>query len=430
MSPSLRRGASAALFLVVLLAAFAPWVSVACGGETLQITGREMALGRLDDNPELGISSSPADEREPEWLVVAAFAAALVGLTGVAGAGRTGALVRAGVGVVGATLVIVERVDLHRRLTEELGDQPEVLINWELGWWLALGAFLLVTPLQFVRGGSEETGGRSRPASLGVPVDVDRYQDKPRPYSGLPQTTPHAGLQRHAGPEVGEGVVMIGADRGLVAILGGIGLLALSVGLQWADFTPGISREFGPLLLAIAAATAASVGVLDLTRLAVPLRRANRLLGAAGVVVVAIVLVETVRLIVEERELRWGLAPALVGSAVWAVVGVARGWPEALASLQASPMSQSPGAALAPCPNCSAVVAADAMYCPRCGHAMGQRAPVGAVIREDQWPPAERVEEPDISGSASAEPRCHSCGASVDGLKFCTACGAAVAAPA
>lgn len=162
MTLSARKRASAGLFATVLLAAFAPWVSVTCAGTTVDVTGRELALGKLDANEEVGIASE-GQESDPRMLVIAAFVVAIAGLGAAAISQASGAVVRAVLGGVGALLVIAARVDLSREISDVLGDQAMgITVSWGYGWWLALLGFALAIPLQFL--GSEGLGAGGRPA--------------------------------------------------------------------------------------------------------------------------------------------------------------------------------------------------------------------------------------------------------------------------
>ena len=383
-----RQGISAALFILVLLAFLAPWVSLSCGGTTIEVTGRELIVGKIDSDPALGIDSSTA-EAEPEPLAIAALLTAVVGgfLTGLTG--QAGRLARAGAGLLGAGLLIALRIDIAREIEEALQGQSGIaVVGWEFGWWLAVACFALVVPAQAVALSGDEHGWRLPPPSGGGSPPESREQ--PASESRV------------------EGVVVIREDRGVAIALGGMALVVLSMGFNWAQFAPGFALDLGPVLLGLAAATVAVVVVLDLLATQVRMEYANRLLGLSGLAAAAIVLVETVRLLTDGRDPAWGLGLAVLGAGAWCAVGVARGWPQAVSSLQAASSTHGSGAAAsAPCPACNASLPAGTRFCPSCGRNV-------EVVR-----------------STAPSPACHNCGSMLAvGLKFCTQCGQAARAEA
>jgi hypothetical protein len=132
------------LFVVVLVSFLMPWASVECAGMQVQATGLDMAVGRDvsagGDTQEVGI--------EP-----LAALALLLGFVGVAlffARNRGGNIGRIATGVLGAVVLVALKFkaenDLRAALqgSGQFGDMSGLFtINWEIGFWVALLAFIL-----------------------------------------------------------------------------------------------------------------------------------------------------------------------------------------------------------------------------------------------------------------------------------------------
>ena len=122
------------LSIVILLSLFLPWVTVSCAGvDVATLSGMNAAVGANIEGEETGTTI--------EVIIVAILA--LVGLTSVV-LPLAVRVVVSGVGL--ATLIF-----MFIRLKAEVADAGQGLgISFEIGYWLALVAFLAIGVLQFL----------------------------------------------------------------------------------------------------------------------------------------------------------------------------------------------------------------------------------------------------------------------------------------
>ena len=166
----LARGLSgSALFLLVILFFFLPWMSISCFGEEMvTVSGADiMGITQVDDIPsdvtgdDYGIGDALGSEAALLYL------AALLAIVGAALfflPDRQGSYTRAGIAGAGLACIIAFVFLSLSSVASEMGvgigelEEAGVGISWELGLWLSLLAFVAAIAVQFI-----PLPGRDRP---------------------------------------------------------------------------------------------------------------------------------------------------------------------------------------------------------------------------------------------------------------------------
>ena len=159
---SLARGLSgSALFVLVLIFLFLPWMSISCfGEEVLTVSGADiMGITEIDDIPsdvtgdDYGIGDALGSEAA---LLYVAALLAVVGAALFFLPGRQGSYTRAGIAGAGLACIIAFVFLSLSSVASEMGvgigelEEAGVGISWQFGLWLSLLAFIGAIALQFV----------------------------------------------------------------------------------------------------------------------------------------------------------------------------------------------------------------------------------------------------------------------------------------
>ena len=158
----LARGLSgSALFLLVILFFFLPWMSVSCfDEEILSASGTDiMGITQIDDIPseiagdDYGIGDALGSEAA---LLYVAVLLAIAGGVLFFLPGRQGSYVRAGLAVAGIVcliaFVLLSLVSVASELGVGIGELEDagIGISWKVGFWLALVGYIAAIVIQFV----------------------------------------------------------------------------------------------------------------------------------------------------------------------------------------------------------------------------------------------------------------------------------------
>lgn len=168
---------SPAMFAVIAVCFFLPFVALTCAGQELfsvkgidLVTGTEITEDDLSGDVrdslqqfEEGFGETPTDDSadendklDPQLWAIVALAAAVVGVVGgLVLRDRRGRLLSAISGIVGAVSLILLRatfdVESGADAGQEIG-QVSIGYEWRLGWWLALLLFLVQPLLHLISG--------------------------------------------------------------------------------------------------------------------------------------------------------------------------------------------------------------------------------------------------------------------------------------
>ena len=159
--PLIRGLSGSALFLLVILFFFLPWMSISCfDEEVLTVSGADiMGITEIDDIPsdvgddDYGIGDALGSEAALLYLaaLLAVAGAALFFLPG-----RRGSYTRAGIAGAGIVCILAFLFLTFSSVASEMGvgigelEEAGVGISWEFGLWLSLLAFVAAIALQFV----------------------------------------------------------------------------------------------------------------------------------------------------------------------------------------------------------------------------------------------------------------------------------------
>ncbi len=156
------RGLSgSAMFLLVLVFFFLPWMSVSCfGDEVLTASGVDiMGITRIDDIPsdvadgDYGIGDALGSEAA--LLFVAALLAIAGGVLFFLPK-RRGSYIRAGVAGAGLLCILAFVFLTLSSIASEMGvgigelEDAGIVVSWKFGLWLSLLGFIAAAALQFV----------------------------------------------------------------------------------------------------------------------------------------------------------------------------------------------------------------------------------------------------------------------------------------
>ncbi|APB32460.1 hypothetical protein GlitD10_0159 [Gloeomargarita lithophora Alchichica-D10] len=130
----------AAVFGVVIVAFFLPFMTLACTVQPLQtqISGIELMTGTPPNGNQSG-TGIPAIQPQPAAGV--AFMAAWVGLTSSFLSSRWGLWVPVGSGALGGTLLLILKSRFDERVATE--GAGVLRLVYHPGFWLAVGGFLV-----------------------------------------------------------------------------------------------------------------------------------------------------------------------------------------------------------------------------------------------------------------------------------------------
>ena len=159
--PMIRGLSSSAVFLLVLVFFFLPWMSVSCfGEEVLTASGADvMGITRIDDIPsdvadgDYGIGDALGSE------AALLFVAALLAIAGSALfflPERRGSYIRAGVAGAGLLCILAFVFLTLSSIASEMGvgigelEDAGIVVSWQFGLWLSLLGFIAAAALQFV----------------------------------------------------------------------------------------------------------------------------------------------------------------------------------------------------------------------------------------------------------------------------------------
>ena len=159
--PLIRGLSGSALFLLVILFFFLPWMSISCFGEELvTVSGADiMGITQVDDIPsdvadgDYGIGDALGSE------AALLYVAALLAIAG--GAlfflpGNQGSYIRAGIAGAGIVCILGFLFLTFLSLASEMGvgigelEDAGIEVNWKFGFWLSLLAFIAAIAVQFV----------------------------------------------------------------------------------------------------------------------------------------------------------------------------------------------------------------------------------------------------------------------------------------
>ena len=160
--PMIRGLSGSAMFLLVLVFFFLPWMSVSCfGDEVLTASGADvMGITRIDDIPsdvadgDYGIGDALGSE------AALLYVAALLAIGG--GAlfflpEKRGSYIRAGVAGAGLLCILAFVFLTLLSIASEMGvgigelEDAGIVVSWKFGLWLSLLGFIAAAALQFVR---------------------------------------------------------------------------------------------------------------------------------------------------------------------------------------------------------------------------------------------------------------------------------------
>ena len=159
--PMVRGLSSSAVFLLVLLFFFLPWMSVSCFGEELvTVSGIDiMGITKVDDIPseiaddDYGIGDALGSEAA--LLYIAALLAIAGGALFFLPEGQ-GRYIRAGLAGAGLVCILAFLFLTLSSIASELGvgigelEEAGIKIGWEFGLWLSLLALVAAAAVQFV----------------------------------------------------------------------------------------------------------------------------------------------------------------------------------------------------------------------------------------------------------------------------------------
>ena len=159
--PMIRGLSGSALFLLVLVFFFLPWMSVSCfGDEVLTASGADvMGITRIDDIPsdvadgDYGIGDALGSEAV--LLYVAALLAIAGGVLFFLPEKR-GSYIRAGVAGAGLLCILAFVFLTLSSIASEMGvgigelEDAGIVVSWKFGLWLSLLGFIAAAALQFV----------------------------------------------------------------------------------------------------------------------------------------------------------------------------------------------------------------------------------------------------------------------------------------
>ena len=188
--PMVRGLSGSAMFLLVLVFFFLPWMSVSCfGDEVLTASGADvMGITRIDDIPsgvaddDYGIGDALGSEAA--LLYVAALLAIAGGVLFFLPEKR-GSYIRAGVAGAGLLCILAFVFLTLSSIASEMGvgigelEDAGIVVSWKFGLWLTLLGFIAAAALQFVPMPSADRGDEMiGPGN----VDVSGFQSvKPPP---------------------------------------------------------------------------------------------------------------------------------------------------------------------------------------------------------------------------------------------------------
>ena len=145
---------AAGSFGVALLCFFFPWASVSCpggGGKLFQVKGVELVTGFSVEEPNM-FGKPRQHQFPPQPLAQGALGCAGVGFAAalVWARSRNVKAVAAGVGVVGAVLLLLLKGQVEHDLVSKFGQELVALqlLQWEPGYWgtlAGLGAGFLIS---------------------------------------------------------------------------------------------------------------------------------------------------------------------------------------------------------------------------------------------------------------------------------------------
>ena len=159
--PMIRGLSGSAMFLLVLVFFFLPWISVSCfGDEVLAASGADvMGITRIDDIPsdvadgDYGIGDALGSE------AALLYVAALLAIAG--GAlfflpEKRGSYIRAGIAGAGLLCILAFVFLTLLSIASEMGvgigelEDAGIVVSWKFGLWLSLLGFIAAAALQFV----------------------------------------------------------------------------------------------------------------------------------------------------------------------------------------------------------------------------------------------------------------------------------------
>ncbi len=233
MGLSFPRLGAGALFLIIFLLFFAPWLSVTCAGVTMvDTTGWNLAWGKdASVTEDASIAGEPADtvqleedaEGEIEEWALLALVVAWVGIGLTLIKGGVGAAGRSLMGVLGVVALIALQVKLEGDLDDAIAEgQREAALDangigfeadvfdavaglidlqWEAAYWAALVLFAVAALLQLFESptvrGQVRDGLRAMGPGLPPPRAAEAHS--PEPPETDPETPPRSS-EHDAGP--------------------------------------------------------------------------------------------------------------------------------------------------------------------------------------------------------------------------------------
>lgn len=132
---------SAAMYGVIIICFFMPFVNLTCSGEKMMtFTGFQMVTGTTIQQPSMFGEQAPAEEVPAEPLAMVAFLIAIAGLALSFTIKRPGPLVAAILSGVGALAMLVLKAKLDNEALKH--GQGLVQIEYSFGFWSSLLLFV------------------------------------------------------------------------------------------------------------------------------------------------------------------------------------------------------------------------------------------------------------------------------------------------
>lgn len=138
------------LFGLILLFSVMPWVSVDCGGVTIEASGLDLATG-----PDVGTQGTD-EEADPEFFAILALLLGVAGTALFLVRGSAGHKARILIGVLGVVALFALKIKVESDINAEsssgeIGDLYGLIqVKWEAGFWLAIVSFAIAAGIQLL----------------------------------------------------------------------------------------------------------------------------------------------------------------------------------------------------------------------------------------------------------------------------------------
>ena len=161
--PSQVKRFSPAIFGVVLICFFLPFISVSCGAQkVVTLSGVQLVTGTTIEQPDLFGEGQQAETMDGEPLAILAFLSAVAGLGLSFLKGRKVAIAPAVSGAAGSVLLLLLKSRIDNEVLSQGGGMIQV--EYEIGFWLTILVFLSAAGLNgflLLQSKEEVEGGES-----------------------------------------------------------------------------------------------------------------------------------------------------------------------------------------------------------------------------------------------------------------------------